>query len=83
MDTRTSFTYDPQRQGYSSSLWKTLTGTPATAYVVFADIASDADIDLVYDAVSIADSVTITNTTVPLSFTEAVTLSENVAVTVA
>lgn len=42
MDNDISFYYDPQRQGYDTNLWKTVTGTPAESggYLVFNNAAA-------------------------------------------
>lgn len=59
MDTRTSFLYDPMRQGYDTNLWKTLSGSVTTAEVVFMDTdSSDSDIDYVSESLTLSEDVT-------------------------
>lgn len=82
MTMRYSFTYDPARQGYNTtSFWKTLSGTPTTGDYLFVDTDTDYDIDAPYDSVTITESITMLNKMNSL-FTQAVTVTENVALTI-
>lgn len=76
----TNFYYDPARQGYDSSLWKTLSGTPATGIFFFADTdSSDVDIDMAFDALTITESQSFLRTLLVTPTAEAVSITENVA----
>ncbi len=82
--TRSSFYYDPVRQGYDTALWKTLSGTVVSDVFLIPDIdSSDVDFDLVFDAIAITESVTITNTDIPMNaVSDALSIAENVAAAV-
>lgn len=83
MTTRYSFTYDPARQGYNTtSFWKTLSGTPTTGDYLFVDTDTDYDIDAPYDSVTIVEAVTMIIPILKPLFTQAVTVTENVALTI-
>ena len=75
---RSNFTYDPTRQGYNTTLWKTLSGTPATGDFIFIDTNVDYDIDVVFEALTVSESVSFTGTT-NVSFSDTVTITENIS----
>lgn len=61
MESRTSFTYDPLRQGYDTGLWKTLSGTVTTGEYLFVDTDSlTEEWDIASDGVTLAESVSVT-----------------------
>lgn len=80
--TRTSFYYDPARQGYDTGLWTTLSGTVVLASILIPDAdSSDIDFDMTFDVVTVTEAVTITNTTVLTGLiSDAVGLAESLTV---
>jgi hypothetical protein len=78
--TRTSFYYDPARQGYDTALWKGLSGTVVLASILIPDTdPGDVDIDIPFETFTISEGLTITNTIVLMdAVNEALSLSETV-----
>lgn len=72
---RITFSYDPQRQGYDTTLWKTLTGTPSA--VGYTGEMNE------FEALTIAESVTVSAATIPnQSINDTASVAESVTVEV-